>query len=297
METRAGYMLIGTFVLASVLGILGFFLWIAKKDSNYNVKYYTTYFSGSVAGLAKGGAVNFLGVPVGTVRDIKLDPDNLEAVQLTLSISKAIPIKEDAYTSLEYQGLTGYKFVQIYGGSKDSPLLKAKPGQRYPVIVSRYSEVEEIMTLLPRMMQKFTNLVDRIHAIFNEENRNRFSDTLKNMDILTQRLAESSKPLKDLIESTNSAVKTLETEVKGLSSSTQETLSKINLVSEDISHYFDKNEAALDTLTQNGSYELLQTLNETREMVMGATHFFKKLDENPKGLLFESPRKGIFVPQ
>ncbi len=297
METRAGYMLIGTFVLFSFAGILIFFLWIMQKDVSYNVRYYTTYFSGSVTGLAKGGAVNFLGVPVGTVRDIKLDPQNLEVVQLTLAVSKDIPIKEDAYASLEYQGLTGYKFVQLYGGSKDSPLLKAKPGQKYPVIVSRYSGVEEIMTLLPRMMHKVTNLVDRVHATFNEQNRNRFSDALKNIDILSQRLAESSKPLKVLIENTNSAVKTLETEVKSLSHSTQETFSKISLVSDDITNYFDKNKAALDTLTQSGSYELLQTLAETRDMVMSATNFFKKLDENPRGLLFETSRKGIFIPQ
>lgn len=297
METRAGYMLIGTFVLFSFVGILGFFLWIMQKDVSYNVKYYTTFFSGSVAGLAKGGAVNFLGVPVGTVKEIKLDPNDLEVVQLTIAISKDIPIKEDAYTSLEYQGLTGYKFVQIYGGSKESPLLKAKPGQKYPVIASRYSGVEEIMTLLPRMMYKVTNLVDRIHAIFNEQNRNRFSDALKNIDVLSQRLSESSKPLKGLIENTNNAVQTLEREVKGLSHSTQKTLSKIDLVSDEIAHYFGKNKVALDLFTQRGFYELLQTLTATRNMVTSATRFFKKLDENPTGLFFESSRKGIFIPQ
>ncbi|MBI2707518.1 MAG: MCE family protein [Proteobacteria bacterium] len=297
METRAGYMMVGTFVLLSIAGILAFFLWLAKKDIDYNVNFYTIYFPGSVTGLTIGGTVNFLGVPVGTVKNIELDSRNLEVVNITVSIKNNVDIKEDAYASLELQGLTGYKFVQIYGGSKESPLLKAKPGQRYPIIPSRYSGVEEIMTMLPRMVNKFTNLVDRINATFNEQNRNRFSETLKNVDILSQRLADSSKPLKGFIENASQAAHTLNKEVKDLSHSTQKTLTKIDAAADDIAHYFDKNKVALDTLTQSGSYEILQTLSDTRAMLSTATRFFQRIDENPRSFLFDTQRKGISISQ
>jgi len=297
METRAGYMIVGTFVLLSIAGILAFFLWLAKKDIDYNVNFYTIYFPGSVTGLTVGGTVSFLGVPVGTVKDIELDSRNLEVVNITVSIKNNVDIKEDAYASLELQGLTGYKFVQIYGGSKESPLLKAKPGQKYPIIPSRYSGVEEIMTMLPRMVNKFTNLVDRINATFNEQNRNRFSETLKNVDILSQRLAESSKPLKGFIENASKAADTLNKEVKDISHSTQTTMRKIDAAADDIASYLHKNKAALDTLTQSGSYDFIQTLNDTREMVITATQFFKKIEDNPRSFLFETKRKGLSVPQ
>lgn len=297
METRAGYMMVGTFVLLSIAGILAFFLWLAKKDIDYNVNFYTIYFPGSVTGLTIGGTVNFLGVPVGTVKNIELDSRNLEVVNITVSIKNNVDIKEDAYASLELQGLTGYKFVQIYGGSKESPLLKAKPGQKYPIIPSRYSGVEEIMTMLPRMVNKFTNLVDRINATFNEQNRNRFSETLKNVDILSQRLADSSKPLKGFIENASQAAHTLNKEVKDLSHSTQKTLTKIDAAADDIAHYFDKNKVALDTLTQSGSYEILQTLSDTRAMLSTATRFFQRIDENPRSFLFDTQRKGISISQ
>ncbi len=297
METRAGYMVVGSFVLLSIAGVLAFFLWLAKKDMDYNVNLYTIYFPGSVTGLTLGGTVNFLGVPVGTVKEIKLDSENLDVVNITVSIKNDIVVKEDAYASLELQGLTGYKFVQIYGGSKESRPLTLKPGKKYPVIPSRYSGVEEIMTMLPRMVNKFTNLVDRINATFNEQNRNRFSDTLKNVDILSQRLAESSKPLKALIENASHAAKTLNTEVQDISHSTQKTLEKVDLAADNIAGYLEKNRVALDTLTQQGSHELLQTLSETRDMMSTANQFFKKLDEDPRSLLFENKRKGVFVPQ
>jgi phospholipid/cholesterol/gamma-HCH transport system substrate-binding protein len=297
METRAGYLLVGTFVLLSIVGIFTFFLWLAKKDVEYNVNFYTIYFPGSVAGLTVGGSVHFLGVPVGTVKDIELDPKNLEVVTVTVAIKNEVPIKEDAYASLELQGLTGYKFVQIYGGSKESQLLKAKPGQKYPVIPSRYSGVEEILTMLPRMVNKFTNLVDRVNATFNEQNRNHFAESLKNIDILSGRLAESSKPLKGLIENASKASETLDREFHDLSHATQKTLTKVDGVTDDIGNYLKKNEIALDTLTQSGSHELIQTLKDTRDMLTTANQFFKKLDENPRSLIFDTQRRGISLQQ
>jgi phospholipid/cholesterol/gamma-HCH transport system substrate-binding protein len=297
METRAGYLIVGTFVLLLSTGILAFFLWIAKMDFDYKVKYYTIYFPGSVTGLTLGGSVNYLGVPVGTVKDIKLDLDTPARVNVLVGLKETISIREDSFASLELQGLTGYKFVQISGGSKDSPLLKAKKGELYPVIPSRYSGVEEIMTTLPRMVNKFTNLVDRINATFNEANRERFSDALKNVDILAQSLAESAGPLKDLIKDTRTAMNTFDAELQHLGRSSDRALLQIEDVAKDIHQLLKENRIAIDSLTQTGSYEILQTLNETREMVTTARQFFEKLDENPRSLFFDSQRKGVYVPR
>jgi phospholipid/cholesterol/gamma-HCH transport system substrate-binding protein len=297
METRAGYLIVGIFVLFSFFGILGFFLWLAKSDLDYKVNMYSIYFKGSVTGLTVGGPVNYLGVPVGTVKEIELDTDTPDRVHLIVAIKDSILIKEDAYASLELQGLTGYKLVQIYGGSKDSPLLKRKNGQLYPIIVSRYSGVEELMTTLPRMINKFTNLVDRFNATFNEQNRDRFSNTLKNVELLSERLAESSVPLKELIDNTNKAVQSFGKEIKGVSLCTQQTFREIDGVTQDIKTFLQDNRIALDTMTQSGSYDLVQTLNDTRAMVNSATRFFDKLEENPRSLIFNTPRKGVSLPQ
>lgn len=297
METRASYLIVGIFVLLSFFGILGFFLWLAKSDLEYKVNLYSIYFKGSVTGLTVGGPVNYLGVPVGTVKDIQLDTENPDCVRLTVAIKDSILIKEDAYASLELQGLTGYKLVQIYGGSKDSPLLKRKDDQRYPVIASRYSGVEELMTTLPRMINKFTNLIDRFNATFNEQNRDRLSNTLKNVEILSKRLEEASGPLKELIQNTNTAVKTFDHELKGVSMCAKNTFGEIDAVTKHLNTFLEENKVALDTMTQVSSYELVQTLHDTREMVNSASRLFEKLDNNPRSLIFNSPRKGIAVPQ
>lgn len=289
METRAGYMIVGLFVLSSIAGILGFFLWLAKSDLDYNVNYYTIYFPGAVTGLTIGGSVNYLGVPVGTVKNITLDERNLDRVNITVAIKGSISIKEDAYASLELQGLTGYKLVQIYGGSPDSPPLKVKVGEKYPVIPSRYSGVEEIMTTLPRMVNKFTNLIDRINATFNEKNRAHFAKALKNIEDLTQQLAKSSKPLHRILE-------TLDKDLDKITQSARGALTNVEGVSREISLFLSDNKIALDTFTQTGSYELLQTLTETRDAATSLSRLLDKIEENPQGLIFETQRKGVFIP-
>lgn len=298
METRAGYVMVGTFVLLMIAGILTFFLWIAKTDFDYKVKYYTIYFSGSVTGLTLGGPVNYLGVPVGTVKSIKLDFDTPDRVNVLVGLKDNISIHEGTFASLEMQGLTGYKFVQISGGSKDSPLLKAKKGEPYPVIPSRYSGVEEIMTTLPRMVNKFSNLIDRVNTTFNEENRNRISDSLKNIDILAKNLAEESGgPLKDFIKDTTIAMNTFDKEIQKIGRSTESALIQVEGAAKDLHQLLEENRIALDSLTQSGSYEILQTLNDTRDMVTTAKQFFEKLDQNPQSLFFDSQRKGVSVPR
>ena len=153
------------------------------------------------------------------------------------------------------------------------------------------------MTTLPRMVNKFTNLVDRINATFNEQNRNRFSEALKNVDILAQRLAEGAEPLKGLVLDTHETIKSIKEEFHKLSTSTQTALHSVEGAANDLGTYLKNNRVALDTLTQTGSYEILQTLGETREMVTKASRLFDKLDANPSSLIFDKQRKGISVPQ
>src|SRR3989338_4420995 len=297
METRAGYMIVGIFVLLMTAGILTFFLWLGKSDFDYKTKYYMIYFPGSVTGLTLGGTVNYLGVPIGTVKNIELDPEKPDQVRVLVGIKDSVLITEDAFASLELQGLTGYKFVQISGGSKESPPLEVKKGQRYPIIPSRYSGVEEIMTALPRMVNKFTNLIDRMNATFSEENRNRFANALKNIDALSQELAKSAEPLKIMLGDTSKAMKTFDTELKRLGKSTERVFINVEDAAKNINIFLKDNRVAIDALTQTGSYEILQTLNKTRETMTTARQFFEKLNENPRSLFFEAERKGVSVPR
>ena len=110
METRASYILVGSFVLTLVAALVGVAIWLAGIEFDKAPTRYLTYFKGDVTGLGVGSAVRYRGVPVGSVRTIRLDPKNVEQVQVTMDVSVDAPIKEDTVAQLALQGITGVAF-------------------------------------------------------------------------------------------------------------------------------------------------------------------------------------------
>ncbi len=137
MEEKVNFAVVGVFVLVLSAALIGGVLWLSSGRS-YNASYdiYQTYMKESVAGLNLKAPVRYRGVEVGRVQKIALAPGNVEQVQLTLAIERGTPIKVDTVAVLSTQGVTGIAFVDLTGGSRDSPELKAESGAPYPVISS-----------------------------------------------------------------------------------------------------------------------------------------------------------------
>ncbi len=83
METRASYILVGSFVLGLIAAAFAFVVWLASVQFEDVPKRYLIYFDGSVTGLAVASPVRYRGVPVGSVVDIRIDPENIERILVT----------------------------------------------------------------------------------------------------------------------------------------------------------------------------------------------------------------------
>ncbi|NCN89119.1 MAG: MCE family protein, partial [Gallionella sp.] len=137
MEEKVNFTLVGLFVLVLGAALVGGVLWLGSgKSLRASYDLYQVYTDDSVAGLNINAPVSYRGVEVGHVRRIALAPDNVEQVQLTLAIEHGTPVKTDTLAVLQTQGLTGLAFVDLAGGSRDAPALRAQAGQAYPVIQS-----------------------------------------------------------------------------------------------------------------------------------------------------------------
>jgi phospholipid/cholesterol/gamma-HCH transport system substrate-binding protein len=137
MEEKVNFTVVGVFVLVLGAALIGGVLWLSSGKS-YRTSYdiYQTFMKESVAGLNLNATVRYRGVEVGRVKNIALAPGNVERVQLTLAIESGTPIKVDTVAILSTQGLTGIAFVDLRGGSRDSPALVAEHDAPYPVIHS-----------------------------------------------------------------------------------------------------------------------------------------------------------------
>ena len=115
METRAPYVLTGSFVLAAILAVFGFVYWLNNSGgigprTNYHVQ-----FQGPVPGLLVGAGVLFIGIRFGEVTQLGLAADNPRFVNATISVASTTPVRTDTKVGLDFQGLTGVPVVTLVG--------------------------------------------------------------------------------------------------------------------------------------------------------------------------------------
>ena len=140
MESKVNYAVVGAFVLALGAALIAGVLWLAVGgNSKKQYAPYQAIVKESVAGLSIDAPVKYLGVDVGKVSAIGIDPENTQQVLLKFLIYRGTPIKQDTEAVLKSQGLTGIAYVEINGGSADSPVLIATEADPVPTIRSRPS--------------------------------------------------------------------------------------------------------------------------------------------------------------
>src|SRR5580765_5772002 len=74
METRAHYVAVGAFVLTMIVLAFAAVMWLARAQLTTEAAYYDIYFKGPVTGLRTSAPVEYSGVPVGKVVEIKIVP-------------------------------------------------------------------------------------------------------------------------------------------------------------------------------------------------------------------------------
>ncbi len=189
METKVNYAVVGCFVL--VLGVIfvAGVLWLATGAFQQKVDLYLAWVDESVSGLNLSAPVKYSGVEVGKVREMKLDPNNPQRVRLTFAIARGTPIKEDTIAVLKTQGLTGIAYVELTGGSPNSPPLRAKAAGEPPEIRTKASLSARLENLLTTLIAKLDSTSTSINAIFSDENRVAFKSALADMSTVARTIA------------------------------------------------------------------------------------------------------------
>lgn len=253
METRASYVVVGSFVLAGIFGLVLFATWLGKLSIDQQFDRYLIYFSGSVTGLQAGSPVRYRGIPVGTVTDIRIDPANVERVQVTVDVAPGTPIVVSNVATLAIQGITGASFVEIIGGVQGDPLLEPAPGERMAVIASQPSSLAELLENFPRLLESATRLADAATVFLSEENLDSVTNILSSVDALTRTLSDRSEEISTAVE----RLESLTVNVDGIVSEARVDLARLS----------DR----LDTTLQTVDQELSLTGRDIRELANAAT--------------------------
>jgi phospholipid/cholesterol/gamma-HCH transport system substrate-binding protein len=234
MRSRAQKIRLGIFLVVSISILfftIGYFT--AREFFREEDVYYVAYENISVSGLEIGSPVKYLGIRVGAIRDITIDPENVTRVIIELAMRPETPIKEDAQADITSVGITGLKTIEIRGGSNEAAFLRPgsylHPGTSITEEITGKAEIiaekaEKVLNNLqvfthPDNLNKITTLVESITVLANQadttilridtivsENRKDVRQTINGFKDIANRMDQSSKLLAATIDKIHQTV-------------------------------------------------------------------------------------------
>jgi phospholipid/cholesterol/gamma-HCH transport system substrate-binding protein len=302
METRAHYVLVGAFVVALLSGLLVAVLWLARIQFGEQSTFYDIYFTGSVAGLNDGSPVRLSGIQIGQVSEIKLDPNNPQQVSVTIQVKSDAQINADSVASLEIEGLTGGAFVEISGGSAAAGPIRPQPGQRYPVIASRQSALQQLLASVPEVLRRLVDLSDRLSSVVDDKNRAALAETLDNLRRVSAAAANHSDDIEHLLANGGAAAGDLRAVAGNLNEATRQ-FGDVAKQAATLVNHADSLVGELDTVVkdnrrpiqefgQSGLPQLQQLIADSHKLVTELTRAVDLFERDPSRLLYGDRREG-----
>jgi len=311
MEREANYAAVGAFVLLVTLAGALFVYWYSDTHEHRDFKRYEIYFTGSVSGLEKGAAVRYLGVPVGRVQDLRIDPRDSSRAQVTVDVDTNTPISEHTVAELQLQGVTGLLYIDL---SEDRTGTRAGPqvaSQRYPVIRSAPSRFDVFLAGLPEVLAAVGNLVDRASRLLSDENIAAISAAIGNLDKATGNLPRTAHELNTLIAELRGAsadlaasahlahgmLATVDPQVRAAGQRLRTIADNLADASGQLDQAIAENRQDVRAFTRDGLPEIERFVREGRAAAHDIRELSNSLRENPTQLLYQPPERGVEIPR
>jgi len=326
MEKRLSYTVVGLFVIILSVSLVSFVFWLAKygnKAAEYD--YYHTYFTESVSGLNVESLVKLRGVEVGRVKEISINKNNSEEVEILLEITKDTPVKVDSYTSLDTQGITGLKYIELKGGSKESKqILTSKVD--IATIKSKKSLLSSLFESSESITNKIDGILDKVEKLFNDKNLYNISLIVANLSSTTSYIDNNKEKIGNTLDQIDNVllqISNLKVDVvKSLDKLTKqsgdffehskkiedEILPSFNklgdmsvragVASDKTSKFFDemyieleKGEFSMASIIEKNLEILNETLHTFQDLALKLDDTVSSLKESPSDLLYKSSSK------
>lgn len=312
METRAHHVLIGLVTVLVVAGALLFGLWLTKSSVDSTFKDYQVVFNEAVSGLSRGSPVQYNGIKVGDVTTLRLDPQDPRRVLARIRLSADTPVKQDTQAKLTLAGVTGNAFIQLSGGTPQSPELKGKDGQ-LPVIVASPSPISRLLNDSSDVVGNINLLLHNANQLLSDDNVSRLSNTLANLEQTTGAFASQKGSISDAIAQLAAVGKQanatlaetqalmrnanglLRTQGKQAFGSAEQAMNALAESTATINDLLKNNREAIDDGAQ-GLNQLTPAIRELRETLNALKGISRRLEADPSGYLLGRDNDKEFQP-
>lgn len=317
METRASYILVGTFVLSLVAAAVVIVVWLAKVQFDVAPTRYVIRFTGDVTGLNVGSAVRYRGVPVGNVTDMRIDPTDVRMTRVEVELIEGTPVKTDTVAQIAAQGITGLAFILLTGGTQEASTLTAPTKKTLPEIQSRPSPLQEVLSRLPQIFERAVTLGDRLTKLFDDRNLAAIAQTLENIRQVSETMNSEKGDMRQLLREGREALSVLrelavesravaariDSHVDPIAGDAKATLADLRRAIDSIGgvarkaeQVIEENRGPLRDFSQVGLREMAQFVAEARVLVDSLIRLSHQIERDPARFFFGDTQRG-YRPQ
>ena len=311
MDREANYVAVGAFVLLVIAVAAGFVLWYTDSADGEEEKRYEIYFEGSVSGLSEGGSVRYLGVTVGRVYRIAVDPRESRRVRVVVDIAENTPIRGDTVARLALQGVTGLLYIDIHPA--DPGMIPPPPVKslKFPVIPSEQSKFDELVASLPEVAAKASEALNRVNAMLSDKNVEAVSKSLAYAEqasselpmavgearAMFNELRSAATEMQGTAEALHELTGTSGEQIKIAAARLREVADNAASVSERLDRMVERNEGNIDRFAGQGLAEFEELVRETRQAVRAIDSLTESLERDPSRLIYKPEPAGVEIPQ
>lgn len=301
METRAHHILIGLFTVLGIGAALMFMLWLGSSGHDREHAQYDIVFQEAVTGLSRGSTVEFNGIRIGDVANLRLDPQDPRRVLARVRVERTAPVRTDTRALLVPAGITGLSFIRLSSGSDPNSmlLLPDDDADSIPVIVASPSPMSRLMADGEDVMTNVNQVLIRVTELFSQENVERLDATLANLQEFTSVLAERRDDLSAAIDATSNLLQTTErlvdVELRQTLADTRESVASLERTMSSIESVVSDNRGNLDSGLR-GLADIGPAMSELRGTMASLRTITRELEENPRDYLIGRQPSREFQP-
>jgi phospholipid/cholesterol/gamma-HCH transport system substrate-binding protein len=313
MEREANYVAVGVFVLLMVvMGVL-FVYWYSDSRDHRNYERYEIYFDGTVSGLSEGGPVRYLGVDVGRVQRIRIDPRAANRVQVVADIDATTPISEQTLAQLSLQGVTGLLYIDLEqerDSDRGRRILAMVPSENYPVIRSAHSDLDQFLSSLPNLTARLNDLVDRASRVLSDGNiqsvgrivgnldqaSSGLPRTAHNIDTVVDTLNEDTQDARRLINDLHASTQTASVDFLAAVQKLRATSDNLMSASATLNSVATTNRDQINSFVSQGLPQVEALLRDSRAAAQQISELSRGLRENPSRLIYQPAANGVTIP-
>jgi phospholipid/cholesterol/gamma-HCH transport system substrate-binding protein len=311
MEREANYAAVGGFVLLVLAMTVAFVYWYSDAREARSYERHEIYFEGSVSGLSVGSTVRYLGVDVGRVVALNIDRRSAERVQVIVDIDSAAPVSSKTVAELSLLGVTGLLYVDLLGDPGSKRLVPPVESERYPVIRSVRSGFDVILSGVPEVMGRISEVAQRASRLLSDDNLEALSRTVASIDRASRDLPATMREVDSLVRELRTISRDFSQMTQALQTAAVETTPAIRKVVDRIGVVADNlattsarldelvrdNATSINDFAQNGLPEVERLMREGSAAADELESLGRSLREDPSRIIYSPPPRGIEVPR